>query len=45
MTTRPFRAAGEPLPPKPPTMPLPPQANMPPRIRKPIHQAHAEVKS
>jgi hypothetical protein len=34
MTARPFRAAGEPLPVKPPKMPLPPSANCPPR-RKP----------
>jgi hypothetical protein len=45
MNARPFRAAGDPPPSKPPKFPPKPQENCPPLRRKPSHLARAEVKS
>jgi hypothetical protein len=43
MSLRPFRAAGQPAPEKPPKLPSRPQANRPPIRRKPTRLDRAEV--
>jgi hypothetical protein len=43
MTPRPFRAAGQPEPEKPPVFPTKPLENRPPIRRKPSLLARAEV--